>query len=417
MFIIVNDNREKIDLIPIRKYQSVLLLLLTLLLISGCERRIIPGNPFEVYYEEEEEKVPEEDASNNDCHGSLVSLCEYEPISLFVPKGTSLEDALLRSQPQLSQVKSLEGVGGAKLIAEMSADAAGIPYSRDNGQDRIIKIQPMHILKIHIDTIPPCIFSRIMKKEVILRSCVINSTPSIFDEHFDVNIVLTNNTGIPLDVTIRQGTMIESETENVQNIVVTKHYNVSLPPLQTSSMSVLAYCAAHHRSSPSGRRGRITPYVLNAPSSVYNTQQAVWDYIEAPARNKMTFYAWGKGDDTGRGRVSQTGHAFVYIPRSGFWGFSTLDELINGEGAVYDHSSSRKYATDSCSVYITDYQLNEVYETLDVLLLSPPRYTIGWYDCTSFAMDIADAAGVYYGSRWLIQTPIGFMEQLKKYNK
>lgn len=410
----MNVNREERGLIPIKKYQSVLLLLLTLLFINGCEQRIIPGNPFDEYYEED---IEEDGVSYDDYHDSLALLCEYDPTSLFVPKGTTLEDALLQSQPQLSQVKSLEGVGGAKLIAEMSADAVGISDSRNNGQDRIIKIQPMHILKIHIDTIPPCIFSRIMKKEIILRSCVINSTPSIFDEFFEVNIAMTNNTGIPLDVIIRQGTMIESERENVQNIVVTKQYKVSLPPLQTSSLSVLAYCAAHRRSNPSGCRGRITPYVLNAPCSVYNTQQAVWDYIEAPARNKMTFCAWGQGDDTGYGRVSKTGHAFVYIPRSGFWGFSTNDRLIKGEGSVSDHSSDRKYATDSCSVYITDYQLDDVLETLDMLLSSPPSYTIGWYDCTSFAMDIADAAGVYYGLRWRIQTPIRFMEQLKKYNR
>ncbi|MBR6928719.1 MAG: hypothetical protein IKH61_00670 [Bacteroidales bacterium] len=403
---------------------------LLLLICIGCEQK--PPYRIPHYYENEEEMEFGEEYSLNTEYESWeegedwedkewsnhTAVEDYVPERLFVPAGVSFEQALYQSQPQLYKNSDIEGLGGAKLIAEMSSDAAGIPYSRDNGQDRIIKIQPMHILKIHIDTIPPCIFSRIMKKEVIMRSCVINSTPSIFDEHFDVNIVLTNNTGILLDVTIRQGTMIESETENVQNIVVTKHYNVSLPPLQTSSISVLAYCAAHHRSSPSGRRGRITPYVLNAPSSVYNTQQAVWDYIEAPARNKMTFYAWGRGMETGNGHVSPTGHAFVYVPRSGYWGFGSGDgNWIDGQGSLFDHSRQRQYATDSCSVYITDQQLNDVFAKLRLLRDNTPRYHMGIYDCTSFTMDIADAAGVYYGSRWLIQTPIGFMEQLKKYNR
>lgn len=398
---------------------------LLLLICFGCEQK--PPYRIPHYYENEEEVEIGEEYSLNTEHENweededwedYPAVEDYVPERLFVPAGVSFEQALYQSQPQLYKNSDIEGLGGTKLIAEMSADAAGIPYSRDNGQDRIIKIQPMHILKIHIDTIPPCIFGRILKKEVILRSCVINSTPSIFDEHFDVNIVLTNNTGIPLDVTIRQGTMIESETENVQNIVVTKHYNVSLPPLQTSSISVLAYCAARHRSSPSGRRGRITPYVLNAPSSVYNTQQAVWDYIEAPARNKMTFYAWGKGMETGNGHVSPTGHAFVYVPRSGYWGFGSGDgNWIDGQGSLFDHSRQRQYATDSCSVYITDQQLNDVYAKLRLLRDNTPRYHMGIYDCTSFTMDVADAAGVYYGSRWLIQTPIGFMEQLKKYNR
>jgi hypothetical protein len=48
---------------------------------------------------------------------------------------------------------------------------------------------------------------------------------------------------------------------------------------------------------------------------------------------------------------------------------------------------------------------------------NPPHYTIGRYDCTTFVMDIADAAGIYYGSRWSIQTPVGFMEGLKQKNE
>lgn len=406
------------------------LLFLLLLICFGCEQK--PPYRIPHYYENEEEiEIGEEYSSNpehecweedeewEDVEWSDYSIVvDYVPERLYVPAGVSFEQALYQSQPQLYYNSDIEGLGGAKLIAEMSADVAGISGSRDNWKDRIIKIQPMHILKIHIDTIPPCIVSRMIKKEVTLRSCVINSTPLIFDEHFEVNIFLTNNTDIPLNVIIRQGTMIESETENVQNIVVAKPCNVSLPPLQTSSISVLAYCAAHHRSDPSGRRGRITPYVLNAPSSVYNTQQAVWNYIEAPARNKMTFYAWGPGDSTGHGENSKMGHAFVWIKNSGYWGFGPQKgQYFGGGGSVFEHSRSRPFATDSCSVYVTDRQLRQAQQKLEQLKHSPPGYNLGIYDCTSFAMDIADAAGVYYGSRWHIQTPIYFMEQLKKYNR
>lgn len=417
------------DTISVKSFGIALAFILTLMFVCGCERKIIPGNPYEENYvegwvtEDSEEEDVDNKTNNGSSlldgkdYGSLTRLCEYEPMPISVPKGSTLETALLLSQPHLNKIKRVNGVGGPKLIAEMSADATGFHYSRDNGQDRIIKILPMHILKIHIDTIPPCIFSRIMKKEVLLKSCVINSTPSLFDEHFEVIIVLTNNTGIPLNVIIKQGTMIESESENVQNIVVTQQYELSIPPLQTVSTSVLAYCAAHHRSDPSRTRGRITPYVLNAPNSVYNTQQTVWDYLEAPARNKITFYVWGKGRETGNGHVSPTGHAFVFIPRSGYWGFGSGDgNWIDGQGSLSDHSRQRQYATDSCSVYITDQQLNNVYAKLRFLLDNTPRYHMGVYDCTSFAMDMADAAGIYYGSRWLIQTPIGFMQQLKKYS-
>lgn len=391
----------------------------------GCEQK----PPYRIpHYTENEDEIATDDNNNGsntdlerekegDYRFVFLEGGDYEPENLFVPAGVTFEQALYQAQPQFYSNRGINGLGGAKLIAEMSADAACIPYSRDNGQDRIIRILSMNRLKIHMDTTPTHLFGRIWNKEVILRSCVINSTPSIFDEHFEVNIFLTNNTGIPLDVIIRQGTMIESETENVQNIVVTKQYNVSLPPLQTSSISVLAYCAARHRSSPSGKRGRITPYVLNAPGYVYNTQQSVWDYIEAPSRNKIAFYVWGRGDETGHGNHSLTGHAFVWIKNMGYWGFGSKNgEWFGDEGVVSDHTRLRQYATDSCIVYVTDQQLRQAQQKLNQLRNSTPDYNLQLYDCTSFAMDIADAAEVYYGIRSLVFTPVDFMERLKKYN-
>ena len=61
--------------------------------------------------------------------------------------------------------------------------------------------------------------------------------------------------------------------------------------------------------------------------------------------------------------------------------------------------------------------MENVYQTIDDLMDSPPNYYIGYYDCTSFVMDIADAAGVYYGNRIFIQTPMGFIHQMKQYNE
>ena len=54
---------------------------------------------------------------------------------------------------------------------------------------------------------------------------------------------------------------------------------------------------------------------------------------------------------------------------------------------------------------------------VDDLIDSPPNYYVGYYDCTSFVMDIADAAGVHYGNRLFIQTPMGFIQQMKQYNE
>lgn len=391
---------------------------LTLIFVESCscDRRIQPGNPFDGYYPDEryDNAVPESRRIDE-----IVSLCEYEPKKLWVYKGTTFEDALRHSQPHWSQSQSVDGIGGPKLIAEMSADASGFPYSSDNTKDCQLRVRPLHELKLHVDTTPSGLYSRVFNKEVKLESCIINGSPSFFDGHFVVNMSLCNNTENQLFVVIARGSMIESEGKNVQNIVVTERREYSLRPHQRCNIGIPAFCASHHRSDPSNppTRGRITPYVLNAPADVYNSQEAIWDYIEAPSRNKIAFYAWGSGDETGHGEVSKLGHAFVWIKSSGYWGFGPeTGDLFLGAGVVFDHTKSRPYATDSCIIYVADQQLLQAQNKLEELKVLTPDYNLGFYDCTSFVMDIADAAGIYYGIRSLVFTPTGFIEKLKRYN-
>lgn len=44
-------------------------------------------------------------------------------------------------------------------------------------------------------------------------------------------------------------------------------------------MTLECMCAAHHRGSPVGSRAKLTPYRLDAPSSVFEKQQRVWDFL------------------------------------------------------------------------------------------------------------------------------------------
>lgn len=71
---------------------------------------------------------------------------------------------------------------------------------------------------------------------------------------------------------------------------------------------------------------------------------------------------------------------------------------------------------DSCRIKVSEEAQKAMIKKLRQLQGNVPKYRIGRYDCTSFVMDIADAAGIRYGARITIQTPVGFMQELKKYN-
>ena len=123
-------------------------------------------------------------------------------------------------------------------------------------------------------------------------------------------------------------------------------------------------------------------------------------------RYRMVFYIWHSGDQTSSGK-SAFGHAFVFIPQIGYVGYG---------GSITDHRTYRPYATDSCVVYISEESLYAVKEKFREWQRMTPTYVLMRHDCTSFALDMADAAGIKYGNRLLIQWPADFMEGLLKYN-
>ena len=391
---------------------------------SGCKNKESYTIP---HYntENEEEQVPTEEVSleqnsnlvddSEYVYDDAVSSVEYRPGAVYVPCGMSLHDAFLTAYPEMRNYGYKPYLGGPKLIAEMSADVDGINTSRPN-RDTVIEISPLHVIKLRIcDAFPDMLYQLVRKDIIIIDDCNIGS--SLFSKYsFNVEIQIRNNTDEEVDVTVPQGQMIESVKENAQNIVVAEEKQVVLQPYEKRVIRVPAMCAARRRSDPSGSKGRITPYVLTAPPNAYQSKYSVWSYIEEPANRRMVFYAWGPGP-LANGHKSKAGHAFAYIPEAGYLGFgSAHGDWTDDEGVISNHKRQVRYAEDSCVVWITGTQLQNVHDKLKLLYMNTPRYHVTYYDCTSFTMDIADAAGIYYGYRMPWRTPMGFIEELKKRN-
>lgn len=340
-----------------------------------------------------------------------------------VPAGKSIQEAIYDQCPWIKEQEEKYGVGGAKLIGEASADKDKMPRSRFD-QDTTICIHPDVILRLCRPTNPDYIYHLVCNNYIWIPECVINSDGW---SEFIITVVIYNPTHEPRHVFIPRGTMFEAVNEDVQNVTSIQEYQETIPPHESKEIRVRAVCAAEKRGSPTGSKARVTPYALTQPASrsYYSTQQSVWDHQKEQANNRMVFYIWGKNRRFPDGHVSRMGHAFVYVPGIGYMGFghrssvprSVAYMLTNKmDGVVFDHRNKRQYATDSCVVYITDTQLEHVQALLLSRIKNTPPYRLARYDCTSFAMDMADAAGIYYGKRWGIQSPEWFMHQIKKYN-
>ena len=135
------------------------------------------------------------------------------------------------------------------------------------------------------------------------------------------------------------------------------------------------------------------------------------------ARNTLTFYAWKRGDITPDGSRSLTGHAFMAI-NNDFYGFGVSEWKVRwawGTGVI--HGDLSEYATVMITFNISVMRAARVRVKIQKWIDDEPDYVMGNTDCTTFVMDIADAAGISYGSRWSIQSPIGFMDRLRDYNQ
>lgn len=344
----------------------------------------------------------------------IYYLWSYSPQTISVPEQTTIERTVSSLFPNAKRCLGYANVGGVKLIGEMSADRAGYnnsyyPYS--------IMLKVLPISQLHLGFISSCnnIIPLIVERKIVVESAKIISGCN----GLCIDVVVRNQTSEYQEVEFLQGQMVEVNEPHVQNVVVSSTANAQLTPTGTWHFTLPVFCASHHRCSPVDYAACITPYVLNAPASTFLSQQRVWNVLESDEdpNSYVTFYVWGKGAITGSGRRSLTGHAFLRIPQVGVWGFSSKSGgLLNDEGVIYDHISNIRYATDSCRIKVSEEAKRIMAKKLRQLRQNVPMYRIGRYDCTSFVMDIADAGGIHYGTRVTIQTPVGFMQELKKHN-
>ncbi len=363
---------------------------------------------------------------------------DYKIGTIDIPLGSTIQEAMYNAMPNLRTHEKKYDVGGAKLIGEMSADMDGI-YTSKNIPSSSLRIRPLNELKLTKSISPWNLYNMICSDSLRVVDCKINSPyndngrviyigqiPDRADV-FKVDVTLYNPTNTSIDAVIPEGSMIEVEKNDVQNVVISEEEVITILPHQKQTISLKAVCGAKNRKDPTGAKAKITPYILTSPNNDRYTQESIWQHQSVRPRNRLVFYAWGR-EILHNGHKSDTGHAFAYVPYIGYIGFGVKYndqemeilrkyKLIAGtDGVIFDHSRQHQLATDSCEIYITDEQLSAVIFFIQDYMVYTPPYRLGRYDCTSFVMDIADAADIYYGNRLFIQTPVGFMQELKKHN-
>ena len=340
----------------------------------------------------------------------------YPTQTIDVPAGTNTKEYIQDYYPELLQLEEKYNIGGTKLIVDMSVDKSPYyPHLSEFKRDVSIDIKELEDLQLASITDLENIVYHVFNGDVSIIECRVKGA-------LTVDVMVANNTDHSITSKICQGQMIEVEAPNVQNVVVIKDTQIELAPKAIKSLGIKTFCASRSRTSPSGNSAKITPYKLKAPSSAYQSQEDVWNYQEPYRTVKdevytITFYAWGAGDKTPSG-ISPFGHAFVYIETLGTFGYGGRNgELFGDESAeVYNHTKHVAYATHKCSVKVNGKQLEAIRKKFGEWWNDPPSYFFGRNDCTTFVLDMADAGGIRYGSRWHIQTPVGLLDGLEKYN-
>lgn len=214
------------------------------------------------------------------------------PRTIVIQKEQRYEDCFLQQYPELKMAKD-KNLGGAKLLGETCADAHGNCKSRSPNDDPYFQCPPLDDLGIGVDDSESGLPNRIDKGEVAADVSAIDNHGewSLWYVIFGLNITIENLTGSEMDVVIRQGLLLETIGDDVQNIVVRKTVTAHLRAYEKQTVRVTAFCASHHRSSPVGYPARITPFYLMAESAVFNSQESVWQWQEnryALLRNSKT---------------------------------------------------------------------------------------------------------------------------------
>lgn len=280
------DREQKLRIVVI--ILAIAVVILGVLALRNCSRNDGPVSPpwWETYYsedDEQEEQDVEEPETLEVQEASLSDELEHvmdQPLTLFVDEGESYEDCFLRYYPELGKLKE-KGLGGAKLLGETCADAHR-DYKSKSVRERTCRWPRPEDMGIGLEDSDEGLPNRVNNEDVDVEVSPIDNQGGISGWYsiFGLFITIENMTSMEMDVVIRQGLLLETIGNDVQNIVIRKTVTVHLSAYEKQTVRVTAYCASHHRTSPVGYTPRITPFYLMAEESVFYSQESVWQWQE-----------------------------------------------------------------------------------------------------------------------------------------
>lgn len=262
---------------------AIAVIVLGVVALKNCSRNDGSGSPpwWESYYPGDDE--PEEPEPPTVQEPSLSDELEHvmdQPLTVFVEEGERYEDCFSRYYPEFEKLKE-KRLGGAKLLGETCADAHR-DYKSRSTSERTCQWSRPEDMGIGLDDSEESLPNRINNGDVIAEVSPIDNQGGVSGWYsiFGLYITIENLTGMEMDVVIRQGLLLETLGNDVQNIVIRKTVTVHLRAYEKQTVRVTAYCASHHRTSPVGYTARITPFYLMAEESVFYSQESVWQWQE-----------------------------------------------------------------------------------------------------------------------------------------
>ena len=263
---------------------AIAVIVLGVLTMKNCSRNSgKSGSPpwWETYYSEDEEtEEPEAPTIQEPSLSDELEHVMKQSLTVFVDEGDSYEDCFLRYYPELGKLKD-KGLGGAKLLGETCADAHR-DYKSRSTSERTCQWPRPGDMGIGLDDSDDGLPNRMNNGDVIATVSPIDNEGGVSGWYsiFGLYITIENLTGMEMDVVIRQGLLLETLGNDVQNIVIRKTVTVHLSAYEKQTVRVTAYCASHHRTSPTGYTARITPFYLMAEESVFYSQESLWQWQE-----------------------------------------------------------------------------------------------------------------------------------------
>lgn len=209
--------------------------------------------------------------------GRTLSSITEAPINVSIRSNERFGDCFAKSFPKLARLH--KDIGGAKLLGEIFADANNKHMSKcDENAD--FSCPPLSALGLSIDDSECGITNKIYNNAIKVEVSPVESH-GYFSGYFTVDVWIENQTDKEQEVIIRQGLLIETLGDDVQNLVVKKTEIARVAGHEKQMIRVSAYCASKHRGSPTGYRVRFTPFYLFAESSNYYSNDSIWKWQES----------------------------------------------------------------------------------------------------------------------------------------